>query len=68
MRHVNYGVVSREAIGIYKMKIELNTHGPGQTQYAWTIRCGSRGKILWGRKFVAETFDFSLAPKIALNY
>jgi len=60
-------VISREAIGIYEMKTGLNTREVGQKQYAWAITCGSRAKILWGRKFVAETFGFSMARKIALN-
>jgi len=61
-------VISREAIGIYEMKIGLNTHEVGRKQYAWAIGCGSCAKIPWGRRFVAETFGFWAARKIALNY
>ena len=50
------------------MKIGLNTRELGQKQYAWAISVDSAQKSLWGRKFVAETFGFSVACNIALNY
>lgn len=49
-------------------KIGLNTRELEQKQYAWAIRRGSRAKILWGLKFVAEAFGFSMVRKVALNY
>lgn len=61
-------MISREVIRIYKTKIGLNTRELEQKQYAWAIRRGSRAKILWGLKFVAEAFGFSMVRKVALNY